>query len=315
MKDGIDRKNSGRTQELQSSNPETEGSERPDQGQREKSIVPKDPGLWLMTGLILVCASYIVAGFLIPILMPEIDKDSLRQFVALLAVLTGVFAGALVYKKIYDYVNHQKQIRDWQHDYALSQVREIYAPLYEETNRFNEAVQKHGSISVGFDESQFSAMKRKHFRIFLDSSAFNFLETFHTALNDYGDQYGKTWGDIYRMIPVLCSEATGLETHNSGIGRLIEFLQQDQRYLYTSENLQKHQDWFRNRFVEIYRGVEGLIPNKADGHYESIIESIRSSESMKDLEKVRLDCMLKGERALSRLTEIIKDPSRVVLEI
>ncbi len=275
---------------------------------------PDDPSKWLTFGLVLNAILFITTGFILPIILPESVKTTLIQFSSLLTVLIGLFSGALVYKKIYDYVNHQKQIRDWQHDYALSQIREIYAPLYDETNNLIEQLQAFGTMIPSIEERQFSMIKKKHLSMFMDSRTYNLLETFHKALDNYEEIHRQTWNDFYHSCETICIETTGLDPQGGNVIGLRDFLIQNWGFFLGSAKSQKLHKYILEAFIRTYIQTRGLKQEHAENDFNTITLRIQSLPSVKNLKAFSIQCQEMGELAMHRLTEVIKYPDRIILK-
>src|SRR5207245_9068805 len=71
--------------------------------------------------------------------------DSLRLLGPLLQASTGLAVllfGAIVYIRVYDYVNRKAEKSQLRQEYALSRVKDIYVPLWDETAALIESAER-----------------------------------------------------------------------------------------------------------------------------------------------------------------------------
>ncbi len=122
-------------------------------------------------------------------------------------VLAGLFAlffGSIVAIRVNDFINHRNQRRNWRQEYALSRVRDIYGPLYDETSALLGQLEIFEDVRTvqsfyGPVEPKiggFVEISQRHFGIFLDEQAKTLLRDFHLEAERYRAHRGQAW-DAY----------------------------------------------------------------------------------------------------------------------
>lgn len=269
-----------------------------------------------MGGLILSVVGFLSSGFIIPLLWPTFSSSNLSQFVSLTAVLIGLFAGALVYRRIYDYVNHQKQIRDWRRDYALSLVKDIYAPLYDETSSLADRVAKFDSFVQHSSDGAFLQLIKSYRRLFVDYEVTTALVYFVSSLGSYSDKARDVFDSTHNSIPEAFHRVTGHTETEPGCANLMHVFGNEHKLFLDAPILKEIHDWHRDRFVEAHRKVEVLAGRNPAEDFEEILRIVKDkhAESIQAFEMVHSAASQDGETAVNRLAQIIKDPSIIRLD-
>src|SRR6267143_4401806 len=101
---------------------------------------PKDPEPWFWFGLVVFGAAWATTAFVAPWYEP---LKFLAPQSSTLGGLAILFFGAILSLRIYDSVNRKAEKRQLRQEYALSRVKDIYAPLWDETVALIERAEKY----------------------------------------------------------------------------------------------------------------------------------------------------------------------------
>src|SRR2546429_8632722 len=99
-----------------------------------------DPEPWFWFGLAVFGAAWAATALLAPWYEPLKFLSPQSSTLGGLAIL---FFGAILSLRIYDSVNRKAEKRQLRHEYALSRVKDIYVPLWDETAALLELAQSY----------------------------------------------------------------------------------------------------------------------------------------------------------------------------
>jgi len=177
----------------------------------EVSYEPSSPRRWLMLGAVVSAIAWILFAFIIEILYSHLSDRQVSQIdkaSSLFAVVFGLFAGANVYLKIYDYVNHRSQVRDWQHEYALRTMEQVYAPIWDEISGMLREIEHYRDptqwkpLLAGATEAEtktygFKEVMASHLGLFVDFATKQLVERFLDAVAEYRKEQSRMWSVLY----------------------------------------------------------------------------------------------------------------------
>lgn len=281
-----------------------------------------NPFPWLLLGLIIALAGYLTSQVIIPEFLPDSNSDTLSGISPLFLALIGLFTGSVVYMRIYDYVNIRNQQRDWTHDYANRRVEEIYAPIWGEAQGLIVAVTKYedtdnwaGYAHLGkngpMNESLYEAVMRSHLRIFVDKYVRELFDDFQSSVHDYKKSHRKAWSELYENIGKMSKERIVEGKTEGVVSQIYEPFRSNATAVYNPDGGEA-EDWARDMFIRAYENVFHSR-EKAENEFRSIISDLRSLESIRKLREERTVCLTKGERVISRLKVIVRNPVRNVV--
>ena len=286
---------------------------------RPTGTEPPNPGPWLWLGLGLATTAWVVATFVAP------NYDPLKFLGAQSSAAAGLAAlllGAIISIRIYDYVNRKAERRQLRHDYALSRVRDIYAPLWEETAALMELAERYenADLRYGGEERQqlakrgFAQVMKGPLRLFVDSELQAFLTSFRATLPVYNKAWNVARNDLYDQAGRAAQELTGRkpsEGVTSEIGNL--FMTNDRLLWGATDFGEDARKDMRNRFREAYLRVPELKPD-ADAAFDRLVARLKSLETAEAMRRESRNCVAAGKLVIQRLEEIVRDPTSVVLE-
>ena len=311
----------------------------------EKKDTPSSPRLWLMIGLGGCFLGYIFFAFIYRILdtAPTNSLDNqINQASALFLALTGLFAGSNVYLTIYDYVNHCNQLRGWRHDYAIRNMRDIYAPLWEETQGLLSNIggyrgayfsPKTYVFSPGLNSSApsvslggFKELFDSHLQFFTDIQLKELLSTFHQSIKEYN----KVMDQIREQMPIeikrTISNTDPFKKWDAPkIERLSDSIWSNRLQMadYTSLIISESLDDGKKNVLQdqIVSAIKGNIQagTITDDKYiqisNDILTSLRNIGALNTLYSLRTNSLTKGKVALERIRMLIYRPENALLEV
>ena len=286
----------------------------------EESV--SNPFPWLIAGLIIALAGYLISQVIVPGFIPDLDSDTLSSTSPLFLALIGLFTGSIVYMRIYDYVNIRNQQRDWTHDYANRRVEEIYAPIWGEAQGLIAAVTKYEDSDkwTGYvhldkygpvNDSLYETVMRSHLRIFVDKYVRELSEDFQTSVRDYKKSYREAWSELYETMGRMSKELVVEGKTEGAVSQIYEPFRSYTTAVYNPDGGEA-EDWARDMFMRAYENVFHSQA-KAEDDFKRIITDLRSLESIRKLREKRAECLERGERVISRLKVIVRNPVRNVV--
>ena len=289
----------------------------------EESI--SNPFPWLFIGLIIALAGYLISQVIVPEFFSDLNSDTLSGISPLFLALIGLFTGSVVYMRIYDYVNIRNQQRDWTHDYANRRVEEIYAPIWGEAQGLIVAVTKFedtdkwtGYAHLGkydpMNDSLYEAVMRSHLRIFVDKYVRELSDDFQSSVRDYKKTHNEAWRELYEDIGRMSRERIVEGKAEGVVNQIYEPFRSNATAVYNPDGGEA-EDWARDMFMRAFENVFHSR-EKAEDEFKHIITELRSLESIRKLREKRTECLRRGERVISRLKVIVRNPVRnVVLDL
>src|SRR2546428_3699283 len=245
------------------------GSTQPFPGPRTRLEQP-NPEPWLWLGLALDVVAWVVVTFGAPI------YDPLRPLGPLLPASTGLAVllfGAIVYIRVYDYVNRRAEKRELRQEYALSRVKDIYVPLWDETTALIESAGRYewAEMRYGDEERQeiwkrgFDRMMRGPLRLFVDDRLRELLTAFHSTLPAYNRAWSAARSDLFNQSRIATSEMTGQPAGDSPTSDIANLIMLNDRFVWGAMDLgEDGVRNFRDRFREMYSRAAGMRPDEAD---------------------------------------------------
>src|SRR5207245_1041043 len=192
-------------------------------------IEPLNPKPWLYVGLVLTAVGWVETTFIAPYYEPLKFTASQSSNAATLAAL---FLGAIIYVHIYDYVNSRAEERQLRQDYALSRVKDIYVPLWEETAALVELAARYERAELRWGDADqqelwkrgFESMMKGPFRLFIDVRLRGLLSSFHATLPVYNDAWSAARKDLHWQARAVASQLTGQPEDDSLTSELADVL-------------------------------------------------------------------------------------------
>jgi hypothetical protein len=302
---------------------------------------PVDPGPWLYAGLILVIVFWVATAFFIRPNAKASEAEPLSGFLSLLTALMALFAGALVYKKIYDYTNQQSEKRKLKHDYMLRHLEEIYMPLWVETDDILRGIENywegssidgiHSAIysrfQPGFTSTQFAQSRPPSlkeilngpYRLFVDAKALILATAFSESIDAYKRTHEESDADLSHIVTsavLALTPSRNLFGSEESIRSV--FLSGPQggcyAHVYVALANPQARQTLEIKFTGAINVAPGAnVPNpKAD--FDGIMTSLLNSLKVKSFLDAREDCLRKGKALIDRMQEIIKDYNKIVLD-
>lgn len=268
----------------------------------------------------MAAAAWIVTIFVAPYYDP---LKFLGQQSTTSAGLAALFLGAIISIRIYDFVNRKAERRQLRHEYALSRVKDIYVPLWDETVALIELVERYDSADLRYGGEErdqlskrgFAAVMKGPLRLFVDSRLQELLSTFHADVQIYNKVQNATRTDLYDQAGVEALDLTKRSEDDSATNAIATVLRQNDRLIWGATDFGEEAVRFaRDRFREAYARIPELDPAGADAAFDRLVQRLRSRKTADTLRRVSRDCAASGQRAIQRLEEIVRDPTSVVLE-
>ena len=270
--------------------------------------------LWI--GLLFFSTWLILVEYIIPFGSFDTGPAS-----SLVTVFTGLFLGAIISKAIYDHINRESQKRQWKHDYALIRVKEIYAPLWDEAQDALTALRnfrlprdlRSESRSVdGVRDGQigFGQVMDSHLGLFVDGDAKGLLQQFHDSVDGYRQRYSTADGDIYKVAEQNALRVLKEYKSQAGRSEMIEAFRQWPQVVFDPQAVVNDS---RDRYSHAHEFFSHSR-QAAFKDYGETLTALRDLEYVEIVRDANVVAIAKGEKALSRLREIISDPSNVVLD-
>ena len=285
-----------------------------------KHTEPPNPEPWLWAGLASAFAAWIIATFLAPNYDPLKFLGPQSSSAAGLAVL---FLGAIISIRIYDYVNRRAEKRQLRHDYALSRVKDIYAPLWEETASLMELAGRYESAELSYGGQEKAELAKRGFagvmkgplRLFVDSELQALLSSFRATLPVYNKAWSTARNDLYDQARVAARELSGRPEGDGPTTEIANLLMTNDRHVWGATDFGEDAlRYVRERFREMYVRIPGLKPNEADAAFDRLLARLRSLESAEALRRGSRTCLASGQRVIQRLEAIVRDPTSLVLD-
>ena len=287
---------------------------------RRTRLEPPNPEPWLWLGLALDVVIWVVVTFGTSV------YDSLRLLGPLLQASTGLAVllfGAIVYIRVYDYVNRKAEKRQLRQEYALSRVKDIYVPLWDETAALIESAERFEWADMRYGDAErqelwkrgFERMMKGPLRLFVDDKLRGLLSTFHSTLPVYNRAWSAARTDLYGQSRIAVREMTGQPEGDSPTSDLANLLMTTDRFVWGATDL--GEDGVRNthgRFREIFSRIPGMKPDNAESALDKLVARLRSLDSAEAMRQASRTSVAAGELAIKRLEQIVPDPTSVVLE-
>ena len=287
---------------------------------RRTRLEPPNPEPWLWLGLALDVVVWVVVTFGAPV------YDSLRPFGPLLPASTGLAVllfGAIVYIRVYDYVNRKAEKRQLRQEYALTRVKDIYVPLWEETAALIESAGRYEWAEMRYGDAErqeiwkrgYERMMKGPLRLFVDDKLRDLMSTFHSTLPDYNRAWSAARTDLYSQSRIAAREMTGQPEGDSPTSDIANLLMTTNRFVWGAMDL--GEDGVRNtrdRFREMYLRIPGVTPSESDSALDKLVARLRALDSAETMRQASRASVAAGELAIKRLEEIVRDPTSVVLE-
>jgi hypothetical protein len=284
----------------------------------------------LVSGAILSAIAWIFFALIFEIFFPNLSERQVGQgdkASSLFAVMFGLFAGANVYLKIYDYVNHRSQIRDWQHDYALRNMEEVYAPIWEEITgmlrrieRFEDPEQWKPLLVSGTgtegNKYGFKEVMASHLGLFIDFDTKQRVEKFLDAVSEYQKEHPKMWNTLYEEANKKAKEiGDRIGLRDSSIlsqaiipnNLVVLDPEMSRRQIVGGGSLE---DYVAKLFINNHK-IKSESEPSAKTDFAEYIAYLRGLQVCKTMRLMRDECFERGNFAFARLREIVEDPSRV----
>jgi len=303
----------------------------------------KDPGPLLWIGVLVIFIGWIFFGFIFRFIFPIVDETTLKQVgqvTDIFGVLFGLFIGAIVYKCIYDYINHEKQKRDWRHDFAIRHQEEIYSPIWMSTNEIMMGISKYYEPaqleslgrSYGPDLSLTTSytINRSHhqyhddiingpLQLFIDKNALSLLKSFINSVNKYKEIHVEAdkaineivFKSIYNLAQkkgIIGSENALREIFLAGpSGTCFAQIYEAIEYPELEKKLKKE-------FSDAYSIIPNLQIKDADSEFDVIFSQLKNQKDIIDFLAERKNSLTHGKTLIERIKEIIQDQTKVVFE-
>lgn len=281
-----------------------------------------NPFPWLIRGLVLATAGYMISQIIVPEFLPSVNSDAMSGTSSLFLALVGLFTGSIVYMRIYDYVNIRNQQRDWTHDYANRRIDEIYAPIWVEAQgliaavtRFEDSDKWTGYVRLDkygpVNDSLYGAVMRSHLRIFVDKHVRELSEVFQASIRDYKKSHQEAWLELYETIGRMSRERIVKGKTEGAVSQIYEPFRSNSTAIYNPDGGEA-EGWAHEMFMRAYENVFNS-KTKAEDEFKSIISELRSLDSVRRLQEKRTQCLENGEKVINRLKVIVRNPVRNVV--
>lgn len=291
---------------------------------------PSSPRPVLVWGAVVSAVAWVFFAFGFEMLFSNLSERQVGQLdkaSSFFAVVFGLFAGANVYLKIYDYVNHRSQIRDWQHDYALRNMEEVYGPIWEEIAGRLRQIERLDNpdqwkpvlvSGTGTEENKygFNEVMASHLGLFVDSVTKERVERFLDAVSEYRKKYLEAWDTLYEEANKKAKEigdrigsrdSSGLSQTIIANKMVVLDPEMSRRQYVGTSNLE---EWVARQFINNHK-IKSGSEQSATNDFNEYITYLRGLQVFEALRTKRDECFKRGDFALARLREIIKDPSQV----
>ncbi len=240
---------------------------------------------------------------------------SFSALTALLAARVGLW--------VYAFLAEEGQKREWKHDYALSRVKDIYAPLWDETVALLERVENYDTADLRYGGPQaeeigkhgFDHVMASSLRLFVDSDVKARLFTFHVAVGVYNRARDIAHNDAYEESGVAAAELTGQAADQGPTGGIANLFRNNMRFVWGARDSgEGAKRAMRDRFGEMFAQVRSAGPNETVATFEALRDRLRSRETAEAMRRESHACAAAGKLVIARLEEIVQDPTSVVLE-
>jgi hypothetical protein len=278
----------------------------------------KDPPvlLWFFIGLAAISTFVFWSLQLIqPINYSLPYSASFSALTALLAARVGLW--------VYSFTAEEGQKREWRHDYALTRVKEIYAPLWDETVALLERVENYdiADLRYGGPEGEnlakhgFDHVMASSLRLFVDSDVKSRLFTFHVAVGTYNKARGIAHNDAYDQSRVGAAELTGQAADQGPTGDIANLFSNNMRFAWgATDSGEDAQRAMRDRFGEMLVRARSADSKETVAAFEALRDHLFSRDTAKAMRRESQACAAAGKLVIARLEEIVRDPTAVVLE-
>jgi hypothetical protein len=287
---------------------------------RRTSMEPQTPEPWLWGGLAFAGAAWIVTTFVAP------NYDPLKFLGAqssASAGLAALFLGAIISVRIYDYVNRRAERRQLRHDYALSRLRDIYIPLWDETAALMELAKRYDAAELWYGTPErhellrhgFVAIMKGSLRLFVDAGIKALLSSFHAAVAKYNKAVSTARNDFYAKAQVFAHELTGRPEGDAVPTAVANLFTTNNRLVWGATDFgEEAEQAMRVQFREMYSRGRTTAPKETDAAFNNLRDRLRSLDTSEAMRRESRTCVDSGERVIRRLEEIVMDPTSVVLE-
>ena len=286
-------------------------------------IEPLNPKPWLYVGLVLTAVGWVETTFIAPYYEPLKFTASQSSNAATLAAL---FLGAIIYVHIYDYVNSRAEERQLRQDYALSRVKDIYVPLWEEAAALIESAARYEWAELRWGDAQRQELWKQGFenimkgplRLFIDVRLRGLLSSFHATMPAYNDAWSAARNDLYYQARAAASELTGQPEDANLISEFGDLLTTNSGLVWgATDERGTGTQVFRERFRQAYSRIPAARPDTmhmADVRLGELLTRLRSRPSAEAMRRASQTSVAAGGLAIKRLEEIVRDPTRAVLD-
>jgi len=239
------------------------------------------------------------------------------------AGLAALFLGAIISIRIYDYVNRRAERRQLRHDYALSRLRDIDIPLWDETAALMELAKRYDSAELwyGTPERQellrhgFLAIMKGPLRLFVDAGLKALLSSFHAAVAKYNKAFSTARNDFYAKAQVFAHELTGRPNGDAVPSAVANLFTTNNRLGWGATDFgEDAEQAMRVQFHEMYSRGRTTGSKEIDAAFNNLRDRLRSLDTSETMRRESRACMDSGERVIRRLEEVVMDPTSVVLE-
>jgi len=285
------------------------------------STDPPNPEPLLWRGLGLAVFAWIVTTFAAPNFEP-------LKFIAPQSSTSGglavLFLGAIISIRIYDHVNRKAEKRQLRHEFALSRVKEIYVPFWDETAALLELAQAYdrAELEYGTEEQKeiakkgYAVLMKGPLRLFVDSQLQSLLVPFHKAVASYKDAWQRAHDDLPEQAQRLATALTGQPASGGPTRQISDLLVTNNTLIWGAPRIderweQNLRDRFREAFAQVPQPPHGNDADAALAGVRGLLRVRPLAETMRQASRV---CVEAGERVIERLEGILRDPTSVVLE-
>jgi len=280
-----------------------------------------DPEPWFLVGLVVVGGIWATAAFVAPWYEP---LKLLAPQSSTLGGLAILFFGAILSLRIYDSVNRKAERRQVRQEYALTRVRDIYVPLWDETVALLERAETYdfAELRYGGQEGEdlakhgFDHVMASSLRLFVDSEVAARLFTFHVAVAGYNKAHGIARNEAFEQSKVAAAELTGLTADQGAAGGIANLFMNNIRFVWGATHYgEDAQRAMRDRFREMFDQARPAAgPKETTAAFDALRDRLQSLDSAKAMRRESQACAAAGKLVIARLEEIVRDPTSVVLE-
>jgi hypothetical protein len=283
-----------------------------------------------MLGAVVSAIAWILFAFIIEIPYSHLSDRQVSQIdkaSSLFAVVFGLFAGANVYLKIYDYVNHRSQVRDWQHEYALRTMEQVYAPIWDEISGMLREIEHYGDptewkplLAGGTGAAAktygFKEVMASHLGLFVDFDTKQLVEKFLDAAAEYRKEHSRMWSALYEEANKKAKEVGDrIGLRDSSVlsqavvpnNLVVLDPEMSRSQIVGGGNLE---DFVAKLFISNHVMKSGSEKTAKDD-FDKYIAHLRGLQVCATVRAKRDECFEQAKSAFIRLRAIIGDPSQV----